>query len=170
MDRVIPVGNEDGGGRCRDGVEAPESSSPSGANRARSLYELWTIRDNSVTRFGIAGYSRRDRVNGYQIRMADVKWERASISITLPRLFSFGVHQNCQCARSTRIYIYIYVYAELFFDAVSHFCSGFSNKAAAAVYNALVHAIPPRARACTRVVSNRRGRRRKPGGCNDNFI
>lgn len=74
--------------------------------------------------------------------MADVKWERARYRLR------FRVCSRLAFAKIvTRLLnSYICVYAKLFFDAVLHFCYGFSNKAAAAVYNALVHAIPPRTR------------------------
>lgn len=126
---MIPVGNEAGGGRCRDGVFVVID-----ANRARSLYELWTI---CVIQFILGKPSKRISNSDGRCKMGarDIDYVSAFVLVwRSPKLSR---------ARSTRIYMY----AELFFDAVSHFCPGFSNKAAAAVYNALVHAIPPRARA-----------------------
>lgn len=108
------------------------------------IYETSTD-DSHKFDYGIrkCGLFLASRVNGRQTRMAGVKWDRA-ISITLSAFALVSTfRRNCHALAQTRC---------IFFDAVSHFCPSFSNKATATVYSA----IPPRTRVHVRVVSNHR--------------
>lgn len=126
--------------RCHDGVER-ESSSPSTNRTKRSLYELRTTRIIQLSDSKSRVILGKAVVNGYQTRMADVKWEQARYRLC------FRVCSRLAFAEivTRSLDSHICVHAKLF-DAVLHFCYSFSYKAAAAVYNALVHAIPPRTR------------------------